>query len=342
VIVVDNDHPQLIVDENRFQQYKNNYTMRKMWVYVPNQREKWSFFRECENNYYFKQSGASRTCNQEPSMAYGQLEHLSISTAYQKNLMSEPEGESIPRFGGLTLVRQFETLYQYNTIPIATLLGWNEWIAGNWCGSDTRSCAPGEKVFVDLYNEEYSRDIEPQLGGHGDFYYRLMKGCIQRYRQGQRCDLSAADPPGPGGASQAKADAACGYPQETNIPGRGWAGDVEGWMDGISVSNGRYYLNGWACVYARNGSIPVHLYLDGPAGRGSGLDGSNVANRSSEPIINSICRTAGGLAHRYSIDITKWVGTHSGRRIFVHGINMNDGSRNFYLRGSGRCAIPQP
>ena len=80
--------------------------------------------------------------------------------------------------------------------------GWNEWTAGSMLmGSDVeRSLAawdfyPGAKLgraghplhsgdvyFIDQYNQEFSRDIEPMRGGHTDnFYYQLMAN-IRRYK----------------------------------------------------------------------------------------------------------------------------------------------------------------
>jgi hypothetical protein len=54
--------------------------------------------------------------------------------------------------------------------------GWNEWIAGRWG-------KPGEPpVFVDQYDEEHSRDIEPMRGGHGDDYYWQLVANIRRYK----------------------------------------------------------------------------------------------------------------------------------------------------------------
>ncbi len=41
---------------------------------------------------------------------------------------------------------------------------------------------PGGTFFVDQYNQEYSRDIEPMRGGHGDNYYYQMVAAIRRFK----------------------------------------------------------------------------------------------------------------------------------------------------------------
>jgi len=60
--------------------------------------------------------------------------------------------------------------------PFVMVTGWNEWTAGRWE-------RPGKPiVFVDQYSEEFSRDIEPMLGGHGDNYYWQLIANVRRYK----------------------------------------------------------------------------------------------------------------------------------------------------------------
>ncbi len=59
--------------------------------------------------------------------------------------------------------------------PLVMVTGWNEWIAG-------RFAYHGPLTFVDQFNEEYSRDIEPMLGGHGDNYYYQLVANVRRYK----------------------------------------------------------------------------------------------------------------------------------------------------------------
>jgi hypothetical protein len=54
--------------------------------------------------------------------------------------------------------------------------GWNEWIAGRWGKPD------GPLVFVDQLDQEFSRDIEPMRGGHGDNYYLQLVANVRRYK----------------------------------------------------------------------------------------------------------------------------------------------------------------
>jgi hypothetical protein len=57
------------------------------------------------------------------------------------------------------------------------ITGWNEWVAGrveSWQGVSN--------AFPDQFNAEYSRDIEPMKGGHGDNYYYQMIANIRRFK----------------------------------------------------------------------------------------------------------------------------------------------------------------
>jgi hypothetical protein len=71
--------------------------------------------------------------------------------------------------------------------------GWNEWIAQRFIkqpGEERRApthlagkrLRPGDTFFVDTYSQEYSRDIEPMAGGHGDNYYYQLVANVRRLK----------------------------------------------------------------------------------------------------------------------------------------------------------------
>ncbi len=79
--------------------------------------------------------------------------------------------------------------------------GWNEWSAGQqvmgeditanllkWnfypgahLGKAGKPIKSGDTYFIDQYNQEFSRDIEPMKGGHTDNYYYQLIDNIRRY-----------------------------------------------------------------------------------------------------------------------------------------------------------------
>ena len=94
---------------------------------------------------------------------------------------------------GLRLQEQFEYAIEQNP-PIITITGWNEWIAGKWEGGAATgqwqaneyyvSNDPDVKEyhhFIDQFNPEFSRDIEPMKGGFGDNYFYQMAEYIRLY-----------------------------------------------------------------------------------------------------------------------------------------------------------------
>ncbi|PKA97824.1 hypothetical protein B0O79_1495 [Flavobacteriaceae bacterium MAR_2009_75] len=80
--------------------------------------------------------------------------------------------------------------------------GWNEWSAGRqqmgkniskdlqkWSfypgahlGKVGEKLKEGDVYFIDQYNQEYSRDIEPMKGGHTDNYYYQLMANVRRYK----------------------------------------------------------------------------------------------------------------------------------------------------------------
>jgi hypothetical protein len=76
---------------------------------------------------------------------------------------------------GCNFQEQWERAFELQP-PFVMVTGWNEWTAGRWD-------RPGQPVvFVDQFNEEFSRDIEPMQGGHGDNYYWQLVANVRRYK----------------------------------------------------------------------------------------------------------------------------------------------------------------
>jgi hypothetical protein len=95
------------------------------------------------------------------------------------------------------------------------ITGWNEWIAGSFAANPAGSvsmlgnpCPLNGYYFVDEYNQEYSRDIEPMKGGHTDNYYFQMVG-QNRWRKGVR--------PVPVAGAPQTINLAGGFAQWTNV-----------------------------------------------------------------------------------------------------------------------------
>ncbi len=88
-----------------------------------------------------------------------------------------PEGQDTT---GRNFTEQWERALSIDP-PFIFITGWNEWIAGRF-DIHAPFYQPGPVTFVDEFDMEYSRDIEPMQGGHGDNYYYQMIANIRRYK----------------------------------------------------------------------------------------------------------------------------------------------------------------
>lgn len=77
---------------------------------------------------------------------------------------------------GLNFQEQWERALEIDP-ELVFITGWNEWIAGRF-----EEWQQQHNAFPDQYSQEYSRDIEPMKGGHGDHYYYQMVGNIRRFK----------------------------------------------------------------------------------------------------------------------------------------------------------------
>ncbi len=62
------------------------------------------------------------------------------------------------------------------------ITNWNEWIAGRFSPANMPLHGTGPVTFVDEFDGEFSRDIEPMKGGHGDNYYYQMIAHIRQFK----------------------------------------------------------------------------------------------------------------------------------------------------------------
>lgn len=87
---------------------------------------------------------------------------------------------------GLNVAEQWERALAVDP-EFVFLTGWNEWIAQRFTSE------AGRVMFVDQYDAEHSRDIEPAKGELADHYYYQMVSYIRRYK-GARTPEPASPP----------------------------------------------------------------------------------------------------------------------------------------------------
>ncbi len=89
---------------------------------------------------------------------------------------------------GVNFGLQLERLLKIDP-QFAFITGWNEWVAQRFV------VAPGQQIqfmgqrlqagqtfFVDNYNEEFSRDVQPMKGGYTDCYYLQLVAALRQFK----------------------------------------------------------------------------------------------------------------------------------------------------------------
>ena len=100
--------------------------------------------------------------------------NMSSGEARGRSFCDGRQEEDLATDLGRNFAEQWKRAYELDP-DFVMITGWNEWIAGRWPRGD-------RNVFVDQYNREYSRDIEPMKGGHHDNYYLQMIQGIRKYK----------------------------------------------------------------------------------------------------------------------------------------------------------------
>ncbi len=143
-----------------------NYTVRCMWG-LRNDASIWVF------------KVASET-PPGPFMYQGRPEQMCAPVATQRSVMTgdgmtAAQG-AIGRQNGAYFNKYMDAAMK--AAPTFLFIhSWNEWAAQN-----LDDVTPETPKFVDIWKAEYSADIEPMHGGHGWYYYDLMKRRIAEYK----------------------------------------------------------------------------------------------------------------------------------------------------------------
>lgn len=166
----------------------NFFTIRESWAWTKPQgwfgdgRDKWPWLDHTPQNF-----GWHASPKRAEQIAVTTAEHPigNIGRSFSNGRQPSPDktAPAVGRYFG----EQWQRALQVNP-EFVFVTGWNEWIAqrfindGNHISMMGRKLAPGETYFVDTFNQEFSRDIEPMKGGHGDNYYYQLVNYIRRYK----------------------------------------------------------------------------------------------------------------------------------------------------------------
>ena len=170
---------------------KNFFTIRHSW-YLYNNSSIDTWFGDGEDKWpwgglYPQQAGMHNGERECVSVMPATHPTSNIGRSYNVENNVQP-GSSAQKSGeGIYFKSQFERALSLDP-KVLFFTGWNEWVAQRFIshnGGDYmlgRPLSPGGSYFVDQYNHEFSRDMEPLRGDFGDNYYYQLADFIRQFK----------------------------------------------------------------------------------------------------------------------------------------------------------------
>ena len=174
------------------------FTWRVMWADMPATPEnehKWRFFNKWDQKGCAYVNGKKEQCGISKGLGAPLWDvHLygGASSTHNYTPSYTPAWVCEETYGH---GNYFEEQWQWaekEQAPILCITGWNEWKAGAWPVDEGlagagfkfqgRVLAVGEKYFVDEFNEEFNRDIEPAAGRLSDNFFYQMAAYIRKHK----------------------------------------------------------------------------------------------------------------------------------------------------------------
>jgi hypothetical protein len=166
------------------------FTVRQSWAWTKqwggggwfgNGRDKWPWLDTAPQGFGWHDSP-----DKAEAVAVGVAQHATSNIGRSFHASRQPPPSEQRPGQGLYFDEQWRHALPLNP-EFIFVTGWNEWIAGRFLSDGAspflgRILPAGETFFVDAYSQEYSRDIEPMRGGHGDNYYWQMVAGIRRFK----------------------------------------------------------------------------------------------------------------------------------------------------------------
>lgn len=171
--------------EGQSETVKTFFNIRQSWAWSKDQkwfgdgRDKWTWVDHTPQSY-----GWHESADKPEQISVSIAEHPMSNIGRSFHDGKEPE---VKRSGeGLYFAEQWKRALEVDP-EFVFITGWNEWVAMRFDDGAAshflgKKISKGETYFVDLYNEEFSRDGEPMKGGFNDNYYCQMISNIRKFK----------------------------------------------------------------------------------------------------------------------------------------------------------------
>ncbi|WP_047419479.1 hypothetical protein [Cellulophaga sp. Hel_I_12] len=170
------------------------FNFRRSWAWTEGQewfgdgKDKWPWIDHYPQNYGWHES---KDIPEQITVASAQHPVSNIGRSFHDG--HQPSTDSIQPDKGLFFSEQWKRALDVDP-EFVFITGWNEWVAMRF--SDGRAkkmmgktIEKGDVFFVDQYNEEFSRDIEPMKDGFKDNYYYQMVDNIRKFKGTRALDV---------------------------------------------------------------------------------------------------------------------------------------------------------
>lgn len=169
--------------------YKSAFTFRRSWAWQSGQ-DQWPWLDNTPQGYGWSDSPenpeATSVCLAQHATTF---KGKSYSNGVQPSNVSEEETLQLTNFR-----EQWERALELDP-EFIFVTAWNEWVASNYYATEGqeflgRTLSAGDYYFVDEYNAEFSRDIEPSDGFLGDEAYMKLAHYIRLFKGSRAVDAA--------------------------------------------------------------------------------------------------------------------------------------------------------
>lgn len=151
------------------------------WDWFEDGKDKWPWA-----DFYPQKAGWHESPDIPEAVAVCAATHPTSNIGRSYHNGKQPSPDEVRSAEGAHFAEQFEYALEIDP-EFIFITGWNEWVAMRFVDGAAgymldKKISKGDTYFVDQYNEEFSRDIEPMKGGFGDAFYYQMVDFIRRYK----------------------------------------------------------------------------------------------------------------------------------------------------------------
>lgn len=171
-------------------QLNSFFSVRESWAWTKGHKwfgdgkDKWPWL-----DHYPQSYGWSESPSKPEQITVNVAQHPVSNIGRSFHDGKQPLPNQTETFKGLCFAEQWKRALEVSP-EFVFITGWNEWVAQRFLKEPKGGAGAmlgvklkeGESFFVDQYNQEFSRDIEPMKGGHTDLYYYQMADYIRRYK----------------------------------------------------------------------------------------------------------------------------------------------------------------